>query len=58
LANVPAWTNVWSRSWLKSSLEWGGSKEHGFDAGCCLFLLVGIASVYLSRRLLGEYPDK
>ncbi|THU86879.1 hypothetical protein K435DRAFT_782714 [Dendrothele bispora CBS 962.96] len=58
LAHIPAWANVWSRYWLKSSLEWGGSKERGLDAGFCLFLLVGIASDYLLRRLFGECPDE
>ncbi|THU80302.1 hypothetical protein K435DRAFT_695941, partial [Dendrothele bispora CBS 962.96] len=50
LAHLPARANVWFRSWSKSSVEWGGSKEHGLDAGFYLFLLVGIASDYLLRR--------
>ncbi|THU88528.1 hypothetical protein K435DRAFT_588045, partial [Dendrothele bispora CBS 962.96] len=56
LAHILAWANVQSRYWLKSSVESEGSKERGFDAGCCLFLLVGITSDYLVRRLLGECP--
>ncbi|THV00066.1 hypothetical protein K435DRAFT_657749, partial [Dendrothele bispora CBS 962.96] len=46
------------RYWLKSSLEWGGSTERGLDAGFCLFLLVGITSDYLLRRLFGECLDE
>ncbi|THU81912.1 hypothetical protein K435DRAFT_465589 [Dendrothele bispora CBS 962.96] len=58
LAHIPAWANVRSRYWLKSSVESEGSKEHGLDASFCLYLLVRTASDYLLRRLFGECPDE
>ncbi|THU86870.1 hypothetical protein K435DRAFT_842743 [Dendrothele bispora CBS 962.96] len=57
LLALPAHSDL-SRSWLKLSLEWEGSKEHGLDAGFCLFPSVGIASDDLLRRLFGQCPNE
>ncbi|THV00069.1 hypothetical protein K435DRAFT_468382 [Dendrothele bispora CBS 962.96] len=57
-AHIPTWANVWLRYWSKSSSECGGSKACGLEASFCLYLLVGITSGYLWRRLFGECPDE
>ncbi|KIY67864.1 hypothetical protein CYLTODRAFT_375306 [Cylindrobasidium torrendii FP15055 ss-10] len=58
LANIPAWTNVWSRLWTTSSSEWGTSPEKGLSAGFCLFLVAGMVCDFFLRAQFGECPDE
>ncbi|KAI0029483.1 hypothetical protein K488DRAFT_8711, partial [Vararia minispora EC-137] len=56
LANVPAWSDIWSRLWVDADAAWGTGAERGISTGFWLLLILGYFSDLVLKRRFGGNP--